>query len=269
MGTEGGSVKIVVCIKQVPSSEAKITVSSDGKSVETGDQEMIVGPYDEYAIEEALKTKEEKGGETIALTVGSESAEAALRTCLNLGVDRAMIVKEPSLLGGDALGVAKILAAVLKPMEPDMILLGKLSIDEENSSIGPALAEHLGLPHVAVVSKIEWIDDKKIKVQRDIEGAAEILEVTLPAVLTANKGLNEPRYASLRNIMVAKKKPIEAVDVSGLGLDDSQVGAAGRKTSVVSLEPPPPRAGGKKFEGEAQEVVPQVVKLLQEEAKAL
>jgi electron transfer flavoprotein beta subunit len=262
-------VKIAICIKQVPSSEAKITIASDGLSIETGDQESIVSPYDEYAIEEALKTKEEKGGETVALTVGPDSAESALRTCLNLGVDRAMIVKEPSLLGGDAFGVAKILAAVLKPMEPDMIWLGKQSIDEENSTVGPALAEYLGLPHVSVVMGVEWIDDKKIRVQRDVEGGKEILEVTLPAVLTANKGLNEPRYASLRNIMAAKKKPIEAVDVSALGLDASVVGEAGRKTSVIKLEPPPPRAEGKKFEGELSEIVPQVVKLLQEEAKVL
>jgi electron transfer flavoprotein beta subunit len=261
-------VKIVICVKQVPSSEAKIHVGPDGR-LATADLETIVNPYDEYALEEALRIKEAKGGETIAVTVGPEAAESALRTCLNLGVDRAVIVKEASLLGGDMLGVAKILAAAIRPMEPDMIWLGKLSIDEENSGVGPALAEYLGLPHVAVVSKLDWIDDGRVRVAREIEGAKEILDVVLPAVFTANKGLNEPRYASLRNIMTAKKKPIEAVDAASLGLDPAVVGAAGRKVAVTRLEPPAPRAQGRVFQGAPAEVVAQVVKLLREEAKVL
>jgi electron transfer flavoprotein beta subunit len=263
------SVKIVVCIKQVPSSEARVKVAGDGASIERGDIELVVNPYDENAVEEALQIKEAKGGETIALTVGSDQAEAALRACLNQGIDKAMIVKEPSLLGGDFLGTAKILAAAIKQIEPDLILLGKLSIDEENSGVGPALAELLGLPHVAVASKLEWVDDTKVKVSREVEGATEILELSLPAVITANKGLNEPRYASLRGIMAAKKKPIEPIDAGSLGLDPQAVGADGRKIAIAKMEPPPPRAEGKLIEGEPQEAAVELVRLLREEAKVL
>ena len=262
-------MRIVVCVKQVPSSEAKIAIAPGGASIETGELEFVVNPYDEYAVEEALQIQESKGGETIALTVGPPEAESALRACLNLGVDRALIVKEPSLLGGDALGVARVLAAAIRTLEPDLVLLGKLSIDEENSTVGPALAEFLGWPHVSVVSKIEWKDETTLRAHREIEGGREILEVTLPAVLTANKGLNEPRYASLRNIMAAKKKPIEAVDPASLGLDPAAVGASGRKVAVARMDPPPPRAAGKRFEGDPGESVAEVVRLLREEAKVL
>ncbi|MBU2689450.1 MAG: electron transfer flavoprotein subunit beta/FixA family protein [Candidatus Eisenbacteria bacterium] len=262
-------MKIVVCIKQVPSSEARVQINADGTSIESGELELVVNPYDENAVEEALQIKEAKGGETIALTVGSDKAEAALRACLNQGIDKAMIVKDPSLQGGDFLGTAKILAAALKQINPDLILLGKLSIDEENSAVGPALAELLGLPHVTVASKLEWIDDTSLKVSREVEGITEILALSLPAVITANKGLNEPRYASLRGIMAAKKKPIEAIDPTGLGLDPNVVGAAGRKISILKMEPPPPRAEGKVLQGEPQETVPELVRLLREEAKVL
>jgi electron transfer flavoprotein beta subunit len=262
-------MKIVVCIKQVPSSEAKIRIAEDGRSIETKDIEFVLNPYDEYAVEEALRIKEARGGETIALTVGEADAEAALRQCLNLGMDRAMIVKDPSVVGGDALGTARVLAAALKHLQPDLVLMGKLSIDEENSAVGPATAEFLGWPHAAVLSKIEWVDDKTVKVWRDIEGAKEVMEVSLPAVLTANKGLNEPRYASLRNIMAAKKKPIEEIPVADLDLEASSVGAQARGVVIRTMEPPPPRPEGKTFEGDPKEVVPQVVRLLREEAKVL
>ncbi|MBD3335780.1 MAG: electron transfer flavoprotein subunit beta [Candidatus Eisenbacteria bacterium] len=261
-------MKIVVCAKQVPSSEARIQVAADGTSIETKDVEFVVNPYDEYAVEEALQIKESKGGETIALSAGAGS-ETALRACLNLGIDKAMIIKDDALQGADFLGTAKVLAAALKSLSPDLILLGKLSIDEENSAVGPAVAELMGLPHVAVVSKIEWVDDTTLKVHRDVEGATEVLEVKLPAVLTANKGLNEPRYASLRNIMAAKKKPIEEIDLGGLELDSAAAGAGARKFTIEKLEPPPPRAEGKVLEGEPQEVAAQLIKHLREDAKVL
>ena len=199
-------MKIAVLVKQVPSSEARIRLAGDRKSIEPSDVEFVVNPYDEYAIEEALRTKEKFGGEVIAVSFGAAKAEEALRTCLALGADRALLVKDPVPAGGNTLRSARILAAALGTISPDLVLCGKVSIDSENSAVGVQTAEFLGLPHVSAISKCEPIDAGRFRVQREIEGGSEVIEVTLPAVLTADKGLNEPRYASLKGIMMAKKK---------------------------------------------------------------
>ncbi|MCK4413674.1 MAG: electron transfer flavoprotein subunit beta/FixA family protein [Candidatus Eisenbacteria sp.] len=260
-------MKIVVCMKPVPSSEARINIASDGRSIDPTDVEMVANPYDEYAVEEALRIKEARGeGEVIVLTVAAEAARSEIRKCLAMGVDRGVIVQDPALLGGDGIGTARVLAAVIRELEPELVLCGKLSIDVESDVVGIALAEYLDWPHVSLATKIEWPDGKMAKVQREIEGGAEIVEVSLPAVVTAEKGLNEPRYASLKGIMAAKRKPIEAVTPS---VDAGQVGAAGAGVEIVAMNPPPARGGGKKFEGEIEEVVPQVVELLKSEAKIL
>ncbi|HEX9157218.1 MAG TPA: electron transfer flavoprotein subunit beta/FixA family protein, partial [Syntrophales bacterium] len=179
------------------------------------------------------------------------------------------VVKDDSLLGGDAFGIARILAEAIRPLNADLIFCGKTSIDVENHGTGVALAVLLGLPHVSAVSKLEWLDDRRIRTEREIEGAVEIVDVSLPAVVTANKGLNEPRYPSLPGIMKAKKKPIEEVEAAQLGLDPGQVGSDGARLEVVSLEPPPMRTEGKKFAGEARESVLSVLKALREERKLL
>jgi electron transfer flavoprotein beta subunit len=255
-------VKIVVCMKSVPSSEARINIASDGRAIDPTDVEMVVNPYDEYAVEEALRIKEARGeGEVIVLTVGAEAAQAEIRKCLAMGADRGLIVQDPSLLGGDGLATARLLAAAIRGLEADLVLCGKLSIDVESDLVGIAVAEFLDWPHVALATKIEWPDEKTMKVQREVEGGAEIVEVALPAVVTAEKGLNEPRYASLKGIMAAKRKPIDAVTPE---VDTAQLGAG---VEVVALNPPPERSGGKKFEGEVEEVVAQVVALLKTEAK--
>jgi electron transfer flavoprotein beta subunit len=262
-------MNIVACVKQVPSSEARIQVAADGRSIDRTSVELVLNPYDEYAIEEGLRTREKFGGSVTALSVGPQKAEEALRTCLALGADRALIVKDDSLQGGDVYGVARILAEAIRPLNMDLILCGKSSIDLENHGVGVALAELLGFPHVSVVSKLEWLDDRRIKAEREIEGAVEIVEISLPAVITANKGLNEPRYPSLPGIMKAKKKPIEEITPSQLGIDPGQVGPTGSKVETVSLEPPPMRAEGKKFTGEPRESVLAVLKALREDQKLL
>ncbi len=262
-------MNIVACVKQVPSSEARIQVAADGRSIDRTSVELVLNPYDEYAIEEGLKTREKFGGSLVALSVGPQKAEEALRTCLALGADRALIVKDASLQGGDPYGLARILAEAIRPLNADLILCGKTSIDLENHGVGVALAEILGLPHVSVVSKLEWLDERRIRAEREIEGAVEIVEISMPAVVTANKGLNEPRYPSLPGIMKAKKKPIEEIAPSQLGVEPDAAGPAGAKTETVSLEPPPMRAEGKKFAGEARESVHAVLKALREEQKLL
>jgi len=260
-------VKIAVCMKQVPSSEARITIAADGKTIDRSDVEMVVNPYDEFAVEEALRIKDAQGeGEVIVVAVGDQSAQTEMRKCLAMGADRGVIVQEAAYQGGDALGTARILADVIRGLEVDLVLCGKLSIDVEGDATGPALAEFLDWPHVALVTQIEWPEPRKARVVREIEGGKEIVSVGLPAVLTAEKGLNEPRYASLKGIMAAKRKQIDVVtpDVSA---DDVAAQAAGAE--IIALEPPPERAAGKKFEGEVEEIVPQVVELLKNEAKVL
>ncbi len=262
-------MNIVVCVKQVPSSEARIHIAADGRSIDPAGVELVVNPYDEYAMEEALKTREKFGGTLTVVSLGPAKTEEALRTCLALGADRALVVKEASLLGGDGLGAARILAETIRSLDPDLILCGKVAIDVEGYGTGPAIAEILGLPHVSVVSKLEWKDERHLTAHREIEGATEVVELELPAVLTANKGLNEPRYPSLPGIMKAKKKPIEEIGSSALSVDPSLVGAAGARVATESLSPPPMRQEGRKWTGDGRAAVVEVLRLLREERKVL
>ena len=262
-------MNLVVCVKQTPSSEARIVVGSDGRSIDQATAEFALNPYDEYAMEAALQAKEKFGGTLIAISAGAEKAEEALRHCLALGADKALVVKDPALVDGDAYGVASVLAAAIKPLSPDLIVCGKVAIDIENSGTGVAIAELLGFPHVTVVSELEWIDEKHCTINREIEGATERIEVELPAVLTAEKGLNEPRYPKLPGIMKAKKKPIEEQTAELLGLDPANVGSAGARVTITKMEPPPPRAEGIKLTGEAADSVAKVLTALREERKLL
>jgi electron transfer flavoprotein beta subunit len=260
-------VKIAVCVKQVPSSEARIRAVAGQTAVDVKDIEMVVNPYDEYAVEEALRIKEARGaGEVIIVTVGPESAQAEMRKCFAMGADRGVIVQDPACQGGDGLATARLLAGVVRELQPDLVLCGKLSIDVESDIVGVAIAELLGWPHVALVTKIESTAQGTLQATREIEGGREIVEVTLPAVLTAEKGLNEPRYASLKGIMAAKRKPIE---IAQPAVEAALVGPQAAGVRVVSMSPPPERTGGRKFEGEVDEIVPKVVELLRNEAKVL
>ena len=262
-------MNVVVCVKQTPSSEARVRVAPDGRSIDRERVELALNPYDEFAFEEALKAKEKFGGSLIALTVGPQKAEEALRHCLALGADRAVIVKDETLLGGDPFGTARVLAAALRTLEPDLVFCGKVSIDVENHGTGTAVAELLGLPHVTAVSKLAWTDESRCTVHREIEGASEEFEVVLPAVLTAEKGLNEPRYPKLPGIMKAKKKPIEDLDAAALGISAGEAGPEAARFEVTAMEPPPPRAEGKKIEGEPAAAVRQVLDALRNERKLI
>lgn len=262
-------MNLVVCVKQTPSSEARVVVAADGKSIDRSNTEFVINPYDEYAIEEALLAREKFGGTVTAISLGPAKAEEALRQCLALGADKALIIKQDDLIGADPHGVSMMLAAAIRPLEADLVLCGKFAIDVENTGTGVALAEQLGLPHVSVVSKVEWSDEKQLKVHREIEGGSEVIDVELPAVLTAEKGLNEPRYPKLPAIMKAKKKPIEELTAEALSIDPSAVGTAGARMTVTKMEPPPPRAEGKKYTGEAKDSVAEVLAALRDERKLL
>jgi electron transfer flavoprotein beta subunit len=266
---EEGLLKIVVLVKLVPSSEARIRIAADGRSIDPADVELLASAYDEYAVEAALQLKEKFGGEVVAISAGPDKAAEMLRkSCLALGVDRAVLVRDPALDRTDTLGTARALAAACRRETPDLILCGKLAIDQENAAVGPQVAALLDLPHVSVVSNLEPSSESAFVVHREIEGGMEEIEVSLPAVLTANKGMNEPRYASLKGIMTAKKKPLDTVDLAALGLDAQAVAP---KAILVSLKTPPVRADqGIIIQGEsAAAKVAELVRLLFEEAKAL
>ena len=258
--------RIVVCVKQVPDTETRIRVAPEGNAILEQDLNWIVSPFDEFAIEEALRIKEARGGEVVLVTVGPDRAQSALRTGLAMGADAAVHVKDPALDAADTLATARALAAAIKSLAPfDLVLTGQQGVGGDNSQVPGLLAELLDLPQVTVAVKLE-VQDGKALVEREVEGARETWETSLPAVISAQKGLNEPRYASLKGIMAAKKKPIEVKDAAGLGLDPS---ATLPLTRVVALELPPGRPAVRMIEGDPDTQVRELLRLLHEEAKVI
>jgi electron transfer flavoprotein beta subunit len=260
-------MKIVVCVKQVPDTETRVRIAASGDAISEADvANWIVSPYDEFAIEEALRIKEAKGGEVVALTAGPDRAQAALRTALAMGADSAVHVKDAALDASDTLGTARALAAAIRTLAPfDLVLCGQQGVGGDNSQIPGMLAEILDLPQVTVAVKIE-AGEGRATVEREIEGGRETWETPLPAVVSAQKGLNEPRYASLKGIMAAKKKPVQTLDLAALGLDGAVVAP---KVRVVSLELPPARPAVRMVEGDAETQAKELIRLLHEEAKVI
>lgn len=258
-------MKIVVCVKYVPDTATKIKIAPSGKEMDPADVTFVVNPYDEFAVEEALKIKEKMGAEVVVVGAGSDQATAGLRTCLAMGADSAILVNDPSLDKADSFVLGTILARVCRNLNPDLILFGKHAIGVDNGQVPSVVAEQLNLPQASVVTKLE-ITDKNFRAERDIEGAQEIIEGSLPAVVTAQKGLNVPRYASLKGIMAAKKKQIALQSIGSLGLSEEDLKP---RVSVEMMTLPPSRPPGKILKGEVADVVPQLVKLLHEEAKII
>ena len=259
-------MKIIVCIKQVPDTETRIRIAPDAKGIVESDVSWVISPYDELAIEEALRIREAKGGEVVAVSVGPDRVQTALRTALAMGGDSAIHVKDAALDGADPLAIAKALAAVVKGLTPfDLVLTGQQGVGGDNSQVPGLLAELLDLPQVTVAVKLE-VGEGTAKVEREVEGGREVWETSLPAVVSTQKGLNDPRSANIKGIMAAKKKAIVVMDASTLGLDAS---ALAPKTSVVCLEMPPARSAVKMLDGDADTQVAELVRLLHEEAKVL
>ncbi len=266
-------MKIVVIIKQVPDTETKIKVKADGSGIETDGIKYVISPYDEYAIEEGLRMKEKLADDSTVtvVSVGPDRAIESIRTTLAMGADDAIHVNDPQLEGGDSLATARVLAKAIKDHGFDIIFAGKQAIDLDQAQVGSAVAELLDIPQVNVVAKFDLAADKaKATVSRRIEGADELVEVSLPALLTCEKGLNEPRYASLPGIMKAKKKPVKQVDLAALGLNPSEVGTAGSHVKILKWLPLPERQAGKILKGmETEAAVKELVRLLREEAKVI
>jgi electron transfer flavoprotein beta subunit len=256
----------VVCISHVPDTESRIKIAAGGKKIDEAGLKFIVSPYDEYALEEALRLKDAKGGDVTVVTFGPDRAQQALREALARGATKAVHVKGESG-DADSLGIAKVLAAAIKSVPHDVVFLGKQGVGTDNALVGPMLAELLGYPQVNVVTHLE-LGDGKLTAHREIEGAEEVLEAPLPAIVTAQKGLNDPRYASLKGIMAAKKVPVDAKSVADLGLDEADV--FNKRVTVVSLELPAEKSGGRKIDGaDANAAAQEIVKYIKGEAKAL
>jgi electron transfer flavoprotein beta subunit len=264
-------VEIVALVKQVPDTETQIKVNSEGTWIVEGDIKWIMNPYCEFGVEEALRAKEKFGGSVTVVSVGPARAVEAIRTALAMGADKAIQVDDPAIWGrSDSLGTARILVKVLQDLPFDVIFAGKQAIDDDKAETGAAVAELLAIPQLTFVNQLEWIDDKTLKVNRQIEGGVQVLECRLPALITCQKGLNEPRYASLPGIMKAKRKPLDAKTLADLGLDAKEAGKDGDTTVVERVELPPPRQAGKIIEGETpEEKAAKLAQLLHEEAKVI
>ena len=264
-------MNIIVCLKQVPDTEAQIKIASDRKSIATDDIKLVMNPYDEHGVEEGLRLKEKFGGEVTVVGLGPKSVTDSIRTALAMGADKGILISDDALDGGDSLSTAKALAAAIKDLEYDIIFTGQRGVDDDLGLVGAGLAEFLGIPHVSLIEKLEEADDgKSVKVHRLVEGQTLVIESNLPVLITAQKGLNEPRYASLPGIMKAKKKPLEEKTLADLGLDPAGFGQGARKLKILELTPPPERAEGKIIEGETpQDKAAELSRLLHEEAKVI
>ncbi|MGD9238156.1 MAG: electron transfer flavoprotein subunit beta/FixA family protein, partial [Desulfobacterales bacterium] len=241
---------IVVLVKQVPDTESLVQIADDGVSIKTQDIKWIMNPYDELAVEAALQIKESQGGTVTILSLGPDKAIETIRTALAMGADQGVHINDPAAQGSDSLAVAKLLAAALKEIPYELIIAGHRAVDEDNYQVASAVAEFLGIPQVSMVNRVE-LADGKIICNRTIEGGTVVVEASLPALFTTQRGLNEPRYASLPGIMKAKKKPVDVKTVADLGVDPAQVGAANRKLKIKSMSLPPERQAVRMVEGEA------------------
>lgn len=257
-------VNIYVLLKRTFDTEEKITLSN-GKINEEG-AEFIINPYDEYAVEEAIQVRDAQGGEVTVVSVGNEEAEKQLRTALAMGADKAVLINiEDDVENVDQFTTAKVLAQYLKDQEVDLIIAGNVAIDGGSGQVGPRVAELLNIPYVTTITDLN-IAGTTVSVTRDVEGDSETIETTLPLLVTAQQGLNEPRYPSLPGIMKAKKKPLEELELDDLDLEEDDVEA---KTKTIEIFLPPTKEAGKVLSGDISAQVGELVQLLRSEAKVI
>lgn len=261
-------MKIIVGIKHVPDTETKIKVAEDGLSLVEAGVKFIMSPYDEYAVEEALKLKDAEGeGEVILVCAGPDAASATLRQGLAMGADRAVLIQDDRFDRADGLVRAQALASVAVPESPDLVLLGKQGVGTDESQTAPMLGHLLNFPHVSAVGALE-IADGRFTAKREIEGAVEVMEGALPAVLSCDKGLNEPRYASLKGIMQAKKKTIDIRTPGDVGISEEAL-SGDRMVVWEKMELPAGKSEGRLLEGEPEEQAKELVRILHEEEKVI
>jgi electron transfer flavoprotein beta subunit len=259
-------MKILVLVKQVPDTATQVKISANPKAIETAGITWIVSPYDEYAVEEALRIKEKRGQvEVVAVSLGPDRVKEAIRSCLATGCDRAIHLNDPAWNDADTLATAKALAAVIKQEAPQLVLCGRQAIDDDMGAMAAQLAELLGWPCAYwIMEEAIDADGTSVRTARQMEGGLEVFDLPLPAILAAQKGLNEPRYPTLKGIMGAKKKEIKEMKAADLGITPEPA-----VLSVVALEPLPPRPPGRILTGEAADVAKELVRTLREDAKAI
>lgn len=263
-------MRILTVVKQVPDSNAAIKVAAEGKGIDQAGLKLVIDPFDEFGVELAIQLREKRSdvAEIVALTLGPEKAAEVLRVALAMGADAAVHLCDPKFESQNELFYAYVIAQAVKkdPKGFDLILCGKYNIDLDAGAVGPALAEYLDIPHIGAVTGLEFASDgKRFTARRRIEGAEEVVECDLPALLTIEKGLVEPRYPSLPNLMKAKKKPLAVLTSKDIpGEDASEAG-----TQLLTITPPPPKPPCKFVEGEPEQMAKELVRLLREEAKVI
>ncbi|NIT58827.1 MAG: electron transfer flavoprotein subunit beta [Aliifodinibius sp.] len=279
-------MKILVIVSQTQDTEAKIQVSASGDSIETGDMKWIMNPYDEFAVEEAIQTKEKHGGEVVIISIGPARVVETIRQALAMGADSAVHINGDNFADTDSFATGAIIASEIKKLgEFDVIFTGMKIIDEESGQVGVQIAEELGIPHVSLVSKVVEInaDAKKAVCQKEIDGGHVVVEVPLPCLITCPDAMNEPRYASLPGIMKAKKKPLTEVgigDISfdGLGFGQDAVSKEGARVKTTAIEVPQIERKLKIIKGSDEPMVKgdeiaksaeELIKLLREDAKVI
>jgi len=260
-------MNILVFVKRVPDTESRIRIQQETKTIVEEGLNFVISPYDEYAVEEALRIREAKGGTVRVVSVGKDEAAAVLRKCLAMGADEVLLVKDDSPETYDGLRTSRIIVRAVERKFPgaDLLLFGKQSVGADNSQVPAMVAELLGLPQATVVTKLE-VGDGAATAYREIEGGTEKVALSLPAVVTAQKGLNEPRYETLKGIMAAKKKEIPVIKPDELGLGPEELAS---RVEVTGLDVPAQRQAGKILQGEPAETARELVRLLRDEAKVI
>ena len=254
-------MKIVVLLKVVPDTETRFQLNSDASDVVWDSSiEWVIGPYDEYAIEEAIKIKEKFGGEVVSVTIGRGNEEKSIRKAMAMGVDSGILINNADLANSDPISIAKALAETVKPLGADIIITGKMATDTADSFIGPALGELLSIPVIAEVSSLE-VSESNLVATRDASGRKEKFESSFPVLITADKGLNEPRYPKLPMIMKAKKKPLEIKDTAGTEVTNNVT------LTVVAF--PPKKEAGELITGDPDTLVTKLVDGLQNKEKVI
>ncbi|MEL7566588.1 MAG: electron transfer flavoprotein subunit beta/FixA family protein [Dehalobacterium sp.] len=261
-------MKIAVLMKQTFDTEAKIDLDNTGQIVKSGIKQ-IMNPYDEYAVEEAIRLKEAQGGEVTVVSLGPDTTVEAIRQALAMGCDRAVLLNDPLFQRGDEYSSAKVIAAAFKKMEYDLILAGWVAVDDGSAQVATRVGEILDIPQITMVTKLV-INQGMASGEREIEGAVVTVEVPLPALVTVQKGINEPRYPSMKGIMAAKKKEIKKITANDLEFDAGEIGKKGTKSIVKAYFLPPKRKSCKTIDNVIHpDAACQLVKMLREEIKVI
>jgi len=256
-------MKIMVCLKQVPHQDARLDIASDGTWIKEDSIKFEINSYDTYALEAALQIKDAEESEVVVVSIGPDRVTQALRTALGMGADRAVHINDDAVNGSDALGLAKALAAVAKAENPDLIFTGLMSDDGNFAAVPPMLAELVGVPHTTAAVAIER-SNGVLTVSREIEGGAnEVQELQSPCLVAVQTGLNQVRYASLKGIMAAKKKPLDVKTAADLGVSD-QVGAGAAKVKIEQISAPVKGDSAEILGGSTDEVVSGLVNKIKE-----